>query len=325
MKLIRGIKNLKQKFKNPVLTIGVFDGVHLAHQRIIREVVRQAEVLKGTSIVLTFTPHPFKTLQRDFASPLITSLEHRIDLFRRLNVDVCLLLDFNKEFSKTTAKNFVKHILVDAIGINYLIVGGGFRFGKNRAGTFSLLKRLSKSYGFKMCLASPIKVNEEIVSSSKIRTLIQRGRIKEARRFLGREFSIFGKVKRGDARGRILGYPTANLVPLQEIVPLAGVYAVFVRLGNRILPGILNIGCRPTFRPKGESSNTIEVHIFNFRNRIYGKTLEVFFIQRIRSEKKFVSHQALLARIKQDELRAKKILMSTQFTQASCLSVNCSS
>ena len=313
MKLIRDIKSLKQKFKSPVLTIGIFDGVHLAHQRIIKEVVRQAKVLKGTGIVLTFNPHPFRTLKGPLATPLITSLEHRIDLFRRLNVDVCLLLNFDKNFSRMSAKDFVKQILVDTIGINYLIVGKRFHFGKNRAGTFSLLKSLSKEYGFKIREINPIKINSRIVSSSKIRLLIQRSNLKQVRRFLGREFSILGKVKRGDARGRILGYPTANLEPSQEIVPRTGVYAVFVRLDKEIFPGILNIGCRPTFRLKEKYLNTIEVHIFNFHKRIYSKTLEVFFIQRIRSENKFISRQALLARIKKDELQAKRILKSKNF------------
>jgi len=290
----------------------MFDGVHLAHRKIIKAVVQRAKILEGTSIVLTFSLHPSKILKKWPAASLITSLEHRIDLIKRLNVDICLLLDFNREFSKMPAEDFIKHALIDAVGIDYLIVGEGFRFGKDRKGTYSLLRKLSKIYGFKVRRISPIKINGKIISSSRIRTLIQRGKISEASGLLGREFSILGKVKKGNARGRILGYPTANIAPLQEIVPLAGVYAVFVKLDNKIFPGILNIGKRPTFRSKKRISDTIEVHIFNFRKNIYGQKLEVFFIQRIRSEKKFVSREQLVKQIRKDEQKAKRIPRAKQ-------------
>lgn len=311
MKLIRGINNLRQKFNKCVLAIGIFDGVHLAHQRIIKELVHQAKILNGTSVVLTFSPHTLKIIKRSHPTSLITSLEHRIDLIRRLNVDVCLLLDFNRGFSRICAQDFVKHILIDAINIDYLIVGEGFRFGKDRSGSFLLLKRLSKIYGFKIQQIKTIKINGQILSSTRIRFLIQKGKINKANRLLGRKFSIYGRVKRGRARGRILGYPTANIKPQQDLIPGRGVYAVLVKLNNKIFPGVLNVGTRPTFNSSEKSSSTIEVHIFNFHERIYGKNLEVFFIQRIRSEKKFVSQQVLLKQIKQDKFKAKKILMST--------------
>lgn len=310
MRLIRGFRNLKYKFKKPVLTIGMFDGVHLAHRRIIKEVVRQAKILKGTSIVLTFTAHPSKVLRKDADIALITSLKHRIELIRQLDVDVCLLLDFNREFSRMPAEDFVKDILVDRLGIYCLIIGEGFRFGRKKRGTFSLLKILSKRYGFKVKKINPIKINNRIISSSRIRMLIQKGKINEVNGLLGRKFSVFGKVTKGKARGRILGYPTANITPLQESVPCRGVYAVFVKIDNKILPGILNIGFRPTFSLKEKTIDTIEVHVFNIRKNLYRKTLEVFFIQRIRPEKRFTSHQALLARIKKDEFKAKKILQT---------------
>ena len=308
MKVIKNIENLRQKFKKPVLTLGIFDGVHLAHQKIIKEVVQQAKILKGTSIVATFHPHPLKILKGSKDTPLITSLEHRIDLIGQLNADVCLLLDFDKRFSQTPAKNFIKRILVDTIGINYLIAGKALRFGKHRRGTFLLLKRLSKTYGFKLCMVNPIKIKGKIISSSKIRAFIERGKIDEANNFLGRVFSILGKVKRGSARGRILGYPTANIEPEQEVIPARGVYTVFVRLDNKVFSGILNIGYRPTFKTKEQASFTIEVHIFNFHKKIYGKRIEIFFIQRIRAEKEFALRRTLLAQIKKDEVKAKKIL-----------------
>lgn len=309
MRVIRGINNLQQKFKNPVVTVGVFDGVHLAHQRVIKEVVRQAKILAGSSIVVTFNPHPAKTLKKYSAISLITTVEHRLALIGALGVDVCLFLDFNKDFSQMSAEDFTRQILVDAIGAKYLIVGEGFRFGRGRTGTLSFLEKLSKRHGFKVRKIDSIKMNSCTISSSKIRSLIQKGKVSQVNSLLGRKFSIFGEVKPGVARGRILGYPTANIAPAEEIIPASGVYAVFVKLNNKIFSGILNIGSRPTFQRTKIPSCTIEVHIFNFDNNIYGKTLEVFFIRRIRAERKFNSHSELLRQIKQDERKARRILL----------------
>ncbi|MBL7084862.1 MAG: bifunctional riboflavin kinase/FAD synthetase [Candidatus Omnitrophica bacterium] len=312
MKLITSIKDLSQRFKKPILTIGVFDGVHLGHQKIIKDVVRKARALKGTSMVLTFNPHPLRIVRKSPRAPLITPVEHRVELLKRLDVDVCLLLDFDKELCKLSAEDFVKRILLEAIKVEYVIAGEGFRFGRNRSGSLVLLEKLSKLYGFNMRRIKNIKMNNQIVSSTKIRLLIQQGKIKKANELLGRSFSIYGKVKKGSARGRILGYPTANIEPQQEIAPARGVYAVLVKLNNKVFSGVLNIGARPTFNLRQQKAHpTIEVHIFNFHNRIYGKRLEVFFIQRIRSEKKFLSQEALLEQIKKDASRAKKILKSS--------------
>ncbi|UCB56602.1 MAG: bifunctional riboflavin kinase/FAD synthetase [Candidatus Omnitrophota bacterium] len=308
MKVIRGIKNLKKKLKKPVVTIGIFDGVHLGHRRVIREVVRQAKASKGTSVVITFHPHPLKILQDPDVASLITSLEHRIDLIRQLGADVCLILDFNKGFSRIPAKRFIKNILVERLSINYLILEKGFRFGRQRKGSFELLEKSSRIYGFKVKRIGPVKKNGRIISSSRIRALIQEGKVKQANRLLGRVFSIFGKVEKGNAWGRRLGYPTANIVSLQEIVPLPGVYAVKILVDKKIFPGILNVGWRPTFYAERKLNQTIEVHIFNFSRRLYGKRLEVFFVRRIRPEKRFPSHKTLLTQIKKDEQRARIIL-----------------
>ncbi|MCQ9207861.1 MAG: bifunctional riboflavin kinase/FAD synthetase [Omnitrophica bacterium] len=308
MKVIRDIKNTRHKFKKLVLTIGMFDGVHLAHQKIIKEVVRQAKRIKGTSMVLTFAPHPLRILKSPAATSMITALEHRIEALRQLNVDVCLLMNFNKEFSKISAGDFIKCFLVNKLGIDYLIVGQGFRFGSQRGGSFSLLEKLSKICGFKIREMKSVKINNQIISSSRIRSFIRQGKVEEAGVFLGRHFSIHGKVKKGTMRGRILGYPTANVESTQELIPACGVYAVKVKLNNKVLSGMLNIGFRPTFGPKKKPHCVIEVHVFNFRNKIYGQQLEVFFIQRIRSEKKFAAPGALLVQLKKDELKAKQLL-----------------
>lgn len=312
MKVIQDIEKFKQRFKNPVLTIGMFDGVHLAHQRIIKNVAQTAKTIKGTSLVLTFTPHPLKVLKKCGVIPLITTLEQRIDLIRQLNVDVCLLLDFNQRFSNIPAENFVKDILVDILKINYLIVGEKFSFGREKKGGLTLLKKLSKTHGFRMRRIQSIKAGGKIVSSSRIRALIQEGRVGEANKLLGRKFSIIGKVNRGNARGRILGYPTANVISEHEVIPSRGVYAVLVKINQQILPGISNIGWRPTFHFQKGCADAIEVHIFNFNKNIYNKPIEIFFIQRIRSEKKFLSPQALLAQIKKDERKATEVVRKSK-------------
>jgi len=310
MKVIKGISNIRLKFKNPVVTLGVFDGVHLGHKKIIADAIRRAKALRGENVVITFDPHPLKAFYNKNMAPLITSLSHRINLIESLGADVCLILNFDRRFSKITAQEFIKRFLVRKIGVRCVVVGQGFRFGRRKQGNFSLLKKLSRQCGFSTHLVKAVRKDLKIISSSKIREFIQKGKVKEAAKFLGRNFSIYGKVKGGHARGRILGYPTANIEPEQEIVPLYGVYAVLVKLNNKIRPGILNIGNRPTFGNQKKSSSVVEVHIFNFHKRIYGKKLEVFFLQRIRAEKKFSSKEALLLQIKKDELKVRKILKS---------------
>lgn len=307
MKVIKGINKLRQRYKRPVLTMGMFDGVHLAHQQIISQLVRQAKALGGTSMVLTFEPHPLNILGNGSSTRLITPLEHRIALIAKLNVDLCVVVNFNRRFSQVPARTFIEQVLVRTIGVDTVIVGERLHFGKDRCGSLALLEELSLKYGFKVRRMKTIKINKQIISSTRIRALIQKGKISQANCFLGRSFSLSGRVQKGKARGRILGYPTANITAEQEIIPAWGVYAVLVKLNNKLLPGILNIGYRPTFHSK-RYHHTIEVHIFNFRKKIYGQRLEISFIQRIRPEKKFTSHQALLKQIKKDEQKAKKIL-----------------
>lgn len=314
MRIIRGLKNIDRKFPRPVVTIGIFDGVHLGHQKVIKTIVRRAKETGGTSIIVTFDPHPWKTVGGHLPKPLICSLEHRMDLIRRLGADVYLLLDFNKEFSGISAEDFVKDVLAGTLKAECLIVGAGFRFGRDREGGFSLLKKLSGQYGFKVRRINPVKIDNVTVSSTAIRSLIRQGKIKAVNRLLGRNFSIYGRVKKGAGRGRTLGYPTANIEPRQEIVPGYGVYAVEVKLEEKLFPAVLNVGARPTFNLKKDVPPVVEAHIFDFCRNIYGKKLEVFFIQKIRSEKKFPSREALLARIRKDEVRAKAILSKLQKT-----------
>lgn len=308
MKLIRDLKNIRHQFKKAVVSIGIFDGVHLAHQKIIREVVHQAKKLNGTSVVLTFNPHPLKTCRKGLPVSMIVSPERKVELLRQLKVNVCIWLDFNNRLANISAEGFVKHILVDTIGVKYLIVGENFRFGKSRRGTFSLLKRLLKIYGFQAKEIKAVKKNRQIVSSSKIRSFLQKGEIDQANQFLGRKFSLCGRIIKGERRGRSLGYPTANIQPPKELIPATGVYAVEVKWANKLFGGILNIGYRPTFSVKRNTFPAIEVYIFNFRKWLYGQKIEIFFVQRIRGEKKFFSLPALRVQIARDVRKAKKVL-----------------
>lgn len=308
MRVIKGISNIAKKFKDPAVALGVFDGMHLGHQRIIKRLICKAKALGSVSVVITFDPHPLKSFYENNVAPLITSLDHRIALIESLGADVCLVLNFDQRFARISAEEFIRHFLVRSIGVRHIVVGEGFRFGQKKQGTLSLLRRLGKEDGFSVEAVKPVRVNSCIISSSRIRMLIQKGKVKQANELLGRNFSIHGKVTKGCARGRLLGYPTANIQPEQEIVPAYGVYAAQVKLKNKTMPGILNVGCRPTFYHLRKFSPVIEVHIFNFRNTIYNQKLEVFFLARIRAERKFTSREALLRQIKKDEIKAKAIL-----------------
>lgn len=190
MKLFRKVLGA---LKNPVLTIGIFDGVHLAHQKVIGEVVSQAKALQGTSVVLTFAVHPEKTFRKNRTPFLVTSLHHRLNLISQFDVDVCFVLEFNRQFSKITPEEFVRRILVNSLKVKYLIVGEGFRFGKNRKGDFSVLKRLSQKYKFYVRQIKTVTINDQVISSTKIRRLIQNGKMPEAKTLLGRDFSIYGQ------------------------------------------------------------------------------------------------------------------------------------
>jgi riboflavin kinase/FMN adenylyltransferase len=308
MKVIKGFSNFPSNIKRPVVALGVFDGVHKGHQKIIREAIKKAKAINGTSVVLTFDPHPLKLLGRETSIGLITSLKHRVELIRSLKADICVIVNFNRYFSRISAQNFVRQILIDAMGISCLVIGRDFRFGKNKSGSLALLQKLSKEQGFTIKNVKPLRISRRAVSSSLIRKLITKGAINQANRLLGRNFSLSGEVTKGNARGRFLGFPTANIEPEQEIIPLQGVYAVRVKIERKMYNGVLNIGRRPTFDFEKKRHPVIEVHISSFSKNIYGKKLEIFFVKRIRPERKFPNHEALKKQIKRDELAALRIL-----------------
>lgn len=290
MRVIYGLNQIK-RFKKPVVAIGVFDGLHQGHREILKATVTKARRLKGTSIVLTFYPHPQKEKS-------LYSLEHRLRLITRLGIDVCIIIKFNKKFANISAVDFIKNILIKRINAHYVYVGKNFSFGRNAEGNFKTLEKLSKIFGFRLKVFKVVKTKNKTVSSTYIRDLIKKGQLAAAQKLLTRPVSILGTVIKGGSLAKKLGFPTANIDPHHEIIPPSGVYAVRVILNNKKLNAICNIGVRPTFKPSDERH--IEVHIFNFQKNIYGKYLEIQFIKKIRAERKFASMQSLGRQIKKD-------------------------
>ncbi|RKY94214.1 MAG: riboflavin biosynthesis protein RibF [Candidatus Hydrothermota bacterium] len=305
MKIINGIENITQRFKNPVVTLGNFDGIHIGHQRIFNRVIEKAKEIDGTSIVFTFEPHPSKVLSPSKKIRLITPYSKKMLLLERLGIDVTINAHFDKKFAEIDAESFVKDILVNKISPKYVIIGYNFCFGKNRQGDTEFLKKMGEIYGFGVEVIPKIIINDNPVNSTLIRKYIREGRISEANHLLGRNFIIIGKVIKGHSRGKALGYPTANIETPFELYPKSGVYAVKVEVEGKIYNGVANIGDNPTF---GDKDISIEVYIMDFDGNLYDKELRIFFVDRIRDEKKFGTPELLKEAIKNDILIAKEIL-----------------
>lgn len=305
MRAIYGIKSLKIKIPT-VATIGIFDGIHRGHKKILELLKERARSIKAKSCVITFDPHPSKVLHPYKTPPMLISTRHKLNLLRAEGVDMTLLINFTKDFANINPLNFVKEVLVERINVKELLVGKNFSFGKNRRGSVKGLKRLARKFKFKVQVIPPLKAGGKIISSTLIRRLIMSGKLNEAKRLMGRDISILGTVTRGTRRGRILGFPTANLDLHHEAIPPSGVYIVKIKLANKVYRGILNIGFRPTFDVKGEREPTVEVHIFNFSRSIYRKDIEVIFLKRIRGERRFKNREHLLFRIGKDIEIAKR-------------------
>lgn len=299
MIIINGINKIG-KVKKVVLAMGVFDGLHRGHKEILKAAVKKAREIKGTSVVLTFWPHPQK-------QGSLYSLEHRLRLIAEIGIDLCIVVNFSRNFAGIKAEDFIKHILAGKINAKYVYVGNDFRFGRNTEGGISLLKKLGRIYDFKVKGFKIVKSSNNPISSTLIRSLIKNGEIKRAGELLDRPVSILGTVIKGTALGRILGFPTANINPHHEVIPAIGIYAVKVILGKKRLKGVCYIGRRPTIVRHAKKIN-IEVYIFNFKNNIYGKYLEIQFIEMIRKDEKFPSLGLLAEQIKKDVSLAKKIL-----------------
>jgi len=289
-----------------VVTVGTFDGVHRGHQAIIDYLLQRAEAQGGTSTLISFDPHP-RTVVHGQDVPLLTTLDERAQVLERIGLDRLVVIPFTESFAQLEPVKYVEEVLVGRVGLQEITIGYDHRFGKKRQGDVDLLRTLGETHEFSVDVIPAQEVDHEVVSSSKIRDLLQsEGEVEEAMAMLGRPYRLRGTVARGAGRGRQIGYPTANLdvqTP-RKLTPRRGVYAVRVELPNgAVHGGMLNIGRRPTF----EGMNvTVEVHIFGFDDSIYGETLSVEFLQRVRDERKFDSAEDLVVQLSEDERHCKQ-------------------
>jgi riboflavin kinase/FMN adenylyltransferase len=307
MQVDRTFEELAAHSHKVCLAIGVFDGVHLGHQRVIGQARDDARSTGGTSVVLTFDPHPMRVLAPDKAPRLLTSTEHKLSLIERLEVDACLLLAFDKPFSRTPPERFIETVARQTNQLQEICVGTRFCFGHDRSGDVRLMEALAPKYGFVAKEIKPVTLGKEMISSTAVRQHVLNGRLERAAAMLGRPFSILGTVEPGDHRGRELGYPTANLNSHDEVMPPDGVYAVRVKIAAELLGGVVNIGVRPTFAGT-EPRRLLEVHILDFTRELYGQDVEILFLSRLRDEQKFASVEALKTQISADIQAARQIL-----------------
>ena len=322
MQIFTKVESFSPDPKTPlVLGLGNFDGVHQGHRKLLSRVLAEARQRKGKAAVFTFQQHPQAVLHPQSRPLLLTSSEYRLLLFREMGIEGCFFIPFTVEFSRLEPEIFVRDILKKKLGVEKVFLGAGARFGHERRGDSKLMTRLAKEYGFEFEEIPPVEAGGGIVSSSRIRKLVQEGQLEEAGACLGRPFSLLAKVIRGEGRGKSLGYPTANLEIGPYVFPPMGVYPVQVRLlgsssrqnaaGRRkdLLTGVLNYGFRPTFK-SDQKEPVLEVFLLDFKGDLYGKTLEVLFYPRLREEKTFQGVEALKKQIAQDVKNTRQYFFS---------------
>ena len=306
MRIIEGTETLVE-IKNPVVTIGTFDGVHLGHQKIIEQLNVEANKIGGESVLLTFDPHPRIVLfPENHGVQLIQTQEEKFRVLEQISLKNVVLVPFTKEFSGLSAIEFVEKILVGNLKAKKVVIGYDHQFGRNREGTIEFLKSVSGKYGFEVIEISAKSIDEINISSTKIRDSLLRGDIETAKLFLSRPFEISGLVIKGNQLGRTLGYPTANIQVSSDLklIPANGVYAVRVKIADQFHFGVMNIGKKPTVNSSNEKS--LEVHIFDFNKDIYGDLITVFMEKHIRNEKKFANLDELKRAISNDEITCRR-------------------
>ncbi|MQA30501.1 MAG: bifunctional riboflavin kinase/FAD synthetase [Luteitalea sp.] len=291
------------RWKQPVLALGNFDGVHRGHRKVLDRLCRVAGERGVTSVVMTFDPHPPRVVRPDKAPPLLMTTAQKLEAIAGAGVRGAAIVRFTAELSRWDPETFVRAVLVDWLRVSEVWVGANFLFGHDRAGNFSLLRALGARYGFKAEKIDPVRYKDFVVSSTRIRRLISEARVDEAGALLGHQYFVDGKVVPGDQRGRTIGFPTANLCTENELLPPRGVYATTATIGGVVLPSVTNIGVRPTVEDSGRLS--IETHIFDFSRDLYGASVRLGFVQRLRDERAFDSLDALKQQIAADCGRAR--------------------
>ncbi len=305
MAVISDLQQLKEPLINPVLTIGNFDGVHRGHLILFDMVKKRAKSIDGQSSLMTFDPHPIKVMKPGNGPSLITLTQQKLELIKDADIDVIFCIPFTKKFASISADEFVEDILVDRIGVKEIVVGYDYTFGQGRKGDIGLLQEMGEVLGFMVHVVEPVHVGNKLVSSTSIRRLVQDGCLSEAKQLLGRDYQILGTVVRGKNRGgRLLGFPTANLELIDELVPKVGVYAVRVVVGDQSFNGVTNIGYNPTF---GKGPFSVETHILDFKGDLLDRSIRVKFVKRLRDERPFGSIKDLSDQIGRDVLSARKL------------------
>ena len=303
MELVRGLHNLRPEHRGCAATIGSFDGLHLGHQAVLAQLAEQGRERGLPVTLVTFEPQPREYFTPQSVPPRLTRFREKLEVLRHCQVDRVVCLRFNSDLAGLTANEFIQRILLDGLAVKYLVVGDDFRFGKQRAGNFSLLEQAGNTHGFPVAKMRTFNVGDQRVSSTRIRSALQVGDLAGAEALLGRPFWMSGRVAHGDKRGRTIGFPTANIFLHRTAVPVDGVFAVEMRgLDDTPIPGVANVGTRPTV---GGTRALLEVHLFDFDRDIYGRHVQVSFLKKLRAEYKFESFQHLKEQIQRDATQAR--------------------
>lgn len=297
MRLFHGTDNAKIA-RPTVMTLGVFDGLHLGHQLIMQTVVERARAIGAVPTVITFEPHPRAVLHPESAPPLLQTFDQKIEALGVLGIEQTIVIHFDQAFAQIRAQDFLSDVVVDRLQAKEIYLGRGFAFGHNREGNIELVRQVSTRLGFRADEVPEVRVRGRRASSSRIRELLQDGEVNLARRMLGRPYGVEGRVVRGDGRGAQIGFPTANLHPQNRVIPRGGVYVTATLIDSKWRRSVTNIGTRPTFDTAAETS--VETFIMNWSGDLYGDVVRVRFLHRLRDEKRFDSVDELRAQIKSD-------------------------
>jgi riboflavin kinase / FMN adenylyltransferase len=290
-------------WKQPVLALGNFDGIHRGHRKILDRLQRVASERRATSVVMTFDPHPPRVVRPDKAPPLLMTKAQKLEGLAQAGVDGAAIVRFTHELSQWEPETFVRSVLVEWLRVAEVWVGANFLFGHDRSGNFSLLRMLGGRYGFKAEKIDPVRYKDFVVSSTRVRRLVTEARVDEAAALLGHPYVVEGVVVRGAQRGHTIGFPTANLCTENELLPPHGVYATNAIIDGIVMPSVTNIGTRPTVDVSGQTS--VETHIFDLDRDLYGATMRLAFVQRLRDERAFDSLDLLKSQIATDCARAR--------------------
>ncbi|MCZ6681117.1 MAG: bifunctional riboflavin kinase/FAD synthetase [Candidatus Poribacteria bacterium] len=305
MQIFYNLEDLSTLRQELIVTVGVFDGLHIGHQAVLRQVLTQAEALKLPGLVLAFHPSPLAFLAPERCPPALTSLSQKIEILQQLGVDIVVFARFDGMLQQMSPDTFVQQVLLQRLHAKQVVVGYDWHFGKGRSGTAEILKQLGERHQLGVTIVGPTQLHGIPVHSTRIREAIGNGDLNLAAQLLGRRYAITGEVVKGEGRGHKIGFPTANINAGEQMLPPNGVYAIRAKLEGQMFDGVLNMGTRPTF---DGVKFQIESHLFDFSGLAYGKEIETFFIERIRDEQAFPNPEALVNQIKQDVANAKAML-----------------